>query len=567
MNKDIIQVINHYDENITQRQLSALTGFSLGKVNKIVSEIKQSNLLDKNIVKPYKVQSAVILAAGFGLRMIPLNDIGPKALLKVNGEVLIERLITQLKEKGIDNIYIVVGYQKEKFEYLIDKFSVELIVNKDYASDNNCHSVALASEYLGNSYIVPGDLYFSINPFNKYEYNSYYSLSNVEKDFGYYYVDRHGQLMKGNDVFFDAVGLAYFDKETSIKLINNIKELEKSNEKLYWEDALYRRNNRIPLNVRYFNEQDYMEINTFEDLRKLEGHEYLQSKNLKLITEIFNVDISDIKNVTISKKGMTNRSFTFEVNNKKYIMRIPGEGTEQLINRKQEYEVYQIVSKLGISDRVIYMDPKTGIKVTEFFENSHNCDPENDEEVALCMKKLHAFHDMKLSVNFEFDIFGQILYYEKLMGGTSLYPDYEEVKANVFALKPFIDKEHLPYQLCHIDSVPDNFLLGEKEIKLIDWEYASNQDPHVDIAMYAIYSCYKKPQIDRLIDHYFNNQCPELIRYKIYAYVAMAGLLWSNWCEYKYHLGVEFGEYSLCQYRYGKEYSKLVLEYLKSHGY
>ena len=310
-----------------------------------------------------------------------------------------------------------------------------------------------------------------------------------------------------------------------------------------------------------------MEINTFEDLRKLEGHEYLQSKNLKLITEIFNIDISDIKNVTISKKGMTNRSFTFEVNNKKYIMRIPGEGTEQLINRKQEYEVYQIVSKLGISDRVIYMDPKTGIKVTEFFENSHNCDPENDEEVALCMKKLHAFHDMKLSVNFEFDIFGQILYYEKLMGGTSLYPDYEEVKANVFALKPFIDKEHLPYQLCHIDSVPDNFLLGEKEIKLIDWEYASNQDPHVDIAMYAIYSCYKKPQIDRLIDHYFNNQCPELIRYKIYAYVAMAGLLWSNWCEYKYHLGVEFGEYSLCQYRYGKEYSKLVLEYLKSHGY
>ena len=144
MNKDIIQVINHYDENITQRQLSALTGFSLGKVNKIVSEIKQSNLLDKNILKPYKVQSAVILAAGFGLRMIPLNDIGPKALLKVNGEVLIERLITQLKEKGIDNIYIVVGYQKEKFEYLIDKFSVELIVNKDYASDNNCHSVALA---------------------------------------------------------------------------------------------------------------------------------------------------------------------------------------------------------------------------------------------------------------------------------------------------------------------------------------------------------------------------------------------------------------------------------------
>lgn len=567
MNKDIIQIINHSKKDITQRELSALTGFSLGKVNKLLTEIKKSNLLDKNILKPYTVNSAIILAAGFGLRMIPLNDIGPKALLNVNGEVLIERLIKQLKEKGINNIYIVVGYQKEKFEYLIDSFGVNLIVNRDYASDNNCHSVSLAANHLSNSYIVPGDLYFTINPFNKYEYSSYYSLCNVERDFGYYYIDKQRKLMKGNDVFFDAVGLAYINSKTSSKLIENIQEVEKNSNRPFWEEALFKRNNKVQLDVRFFNEGDYIEINTFEDLRKLEGKEYLQSKNLTLIADVFKVNVDDVKNVTISKKGMTNRSFTFEVNNKRYIMRIPGEGTDLLINRKQECEVYQIVSKLGISDKVVYMDPKTGIKITEFFENSHNCNPENDEEVAICMNKLRGFHDMKLKVNFEFDIFGQILYYEKLMGGKSLYRDYEQVKASVFALKPFIDKVHLPYQLCHIDSVPDNFLIGEKEIKLIDWEYASNQDPHVDIAMFAIYCGYTKPQLDRLIDHYFNGDCPEQTRYKIYAYVAMSGLLWSNWCEYKYHLGVEFGEYSISQYRYGKDYSKLVLEYLKNHEY
>ena len=567
MNKDIIHVINHYEEDITQRHLSTLTGFSLGKVNKLLTEIKQFNLLDKNKLKPYKVESAVILAAGFGLRMIPLNDIGPKALLRVYGEVLIERLIKQLKAKGIDKIYVVVGYQKEKFEYLIDRYDVQLVVNRDYASDNNCHSVALASKYLSNSYIVPGDLYFTTNPFNKYEYTSYYSLCNVEKDVGYYYVDKRGQLVKGTDVYYEAVGLAYLDSKTGTKLMKNIQEVEKNNERPYWEDALFRRNNKIALDIRFFTEEDYIEINTFEDLRKLEGKEYLQSKNLNLLANIFNVQIDDIKNVAISKKGMTNRSFTFEVKDKRYIMRIPGEGTELLINRKQEYEVYQLVSKLGISDKVVYMNPENGIKITEFFGNSHNSDPENDSEVAMCMKKLHEFHDLKLSVNFEFDVFGQILYYEKLMGGKSLYRDYEQVKANVFALKPFIDKVHLPYQLCPIDSVPDNFLIGEKEIKLLDWEYASNQDPHLDIAMFAIYCGYKKTQLDRLIDHYFSNNCPEQTRYKIYAYVAMAGLLWSNWCEYKYHLGVEFGEYSLSQYRYGKDYSKLVLEYLKSHEY
>ena len=69
-----------------------------------------------------------------------------------------------------------------------------------------------------------------------------------------------------------------------------------------------------------------------------------------------------------------------------------------------------------------------------------------------------------------------------------------------------------------------------------------------------------------MINSYFDNKCDLETRMKIYAYIAMSGLLWSNWCEYKYHLGVEFGDYSLNQYRYGKEYSKIVLEYLKDHG-
>ena len=68
---------------------------------------------------------------------------------------------------------------------------------------------------------------------------------------------------------------------------------------------------------------------------------------------------------------------------------------------------------------------------------------------------------------------------------------------------------------------------------------------------------------DQLINIYYENKVSENIRYKIYAYVAVGGLLWSNWCEYKQSLGLDFGEYSLAQYRYAKEYSKLVLNYLE----
>ena len=98
------------------------------------------------------------------------------------------------------------------------------------------------------------------------------------------------------------------------------------------------------------------------------------------------------------------------------------------------------------------------------------------------------------------------------------------------------------------------------DIRLIDWEYAGMQDPHVDIAMFCIYALYNKQQVDRLINIYFENKCDKETRLKIYCYIAACGLLWSNWCEYKRSLGVEFGEYSLRQYRFAKDYYKYFME-------
>ena len=92
------------------------------------------------------------------------------------------------------------------------------------------------------------------------------------------------------------------------------------------------------------------------------------------------------------------------------------------------------------------------------------------------------------------------------------------------------------------------------------------QDPHVDIAMFGIYSLYNRSQMDQLIDFYFEEECSKELRIKIYCYIAICGLLWSNWCEYKSICGVEFGEYSLKQYRYAKDYYKIVKEELSREG-
>ena len=134
-------------------------------------------------------------------------------------------------------------------------------------------------------------------------------------------------------------------------------------------------------------------------------------------------------------------------------------------------------------------------------------------------------------------------------------------------LEAYLEAQPKVWTLTHIDAVPDNFLFVEKnggtEIRLIDWEYAGMQDPHVDVAMFCIYALYNKRQVDHLIAAYFTEGCNESIRIKIYCYIATCGLLWSNWCEYKRNLGVEFGEYSLRQYRYAKDYYRIVQKELK----
>ena len=116
------------------------------------------------------VKNAIILAAGYGMRMVPLSVEQPKALIKIQNEVLIERMIKQLHEANVFDIKIVVGFMKESFEYLIDKYDVELIVNKDYENTNTMYSLYLAKNYIKNTYILSSDVWLKENIFNRFHF-------------------------------------------------------------------------------------------------------------------------------------------------------------------------------------------------------------------------------------------------------------------------------------------------------------------------------------------------------------------------------------------------------------
>ena len=579
MNKQAYDILKLLMEKpySSQRILAAASGYSLGIVNRSIKILCQEEYLDENMQPTFKAKqemahkspkNAVILAAGYGMRMVPINVEMPKGLLEVKGEVLIERIIRQLHEVNIREIYVVVGFMKEKYEYLIDRFHVKLIVNSEYAIKNNIHSLNKVSAQLSNTYIVPCDIWCRQNPFSRCEFYSWYMVSDLACPDSSVRVNRKMELVTVDEETDGAsmIGITYLlDKEAAI-VKERITQFSRNRkyDSAFWEEALYE-HNRMIVWARQVHFSDVAEINTYEQLRELDSDsQQLKSEAITMIADVLGVKPVEITGITTLKKGMTNRSFLFTCHGKKYIMRIPGEGTEQLINRKQEAAVYQIIGNKGISDCNIYMNPENGYKITEFMENSRVCNPENRSDVIRCMEKLRDFHKMKLTVGHHFELFEQIALYESLwQNEASIYKDYMITKQNVISLKNYIDCHVEETVLTHIDAVPDNFLFvkdkqGRENLFLIDWEYAGMQDPHVDIAMFCIYSFYEQKQIDDVIQIYFQENCPRETKIKIYCYIAVCGLLWSNWCEYKRILGVDFGEYSLRQYRYAKEYYQIV---------
>lgn len=561
---------------VNQRTLAQESGHSLGVVNRSVRGLLQQGYLDDEMRPTGKAReamdacapkNAIILAAGFGMRMIPLNSEIPKGLIEIGGEPLIERLIKQLHQAGIHKISVVVGFMKEHYEYLIDEYGVELLVNAEYAAKNNLHSLKLALGQLSNTYIIPCDVWCKETPFHAHELYSWYMVSDQVDPDSSVRVNRKLELVSVKDTGGNSmIGICYLTHQDADAVQEAVTRLcaVPRYDSAFWEEALFR-NGRMLVSAKVIPAADVFEINTYEQLREIDSDSnQLKTFAIQTIAEALDVNTEEITDIAMLKKGMTNRSFSFVCRGKQYIMRIPGEGTEQLINRAEEAAVYQAIRDLHICDDIVYINPENGYKISVFLKDARVCDPLSPEDVKKCMRRLRSFHELGLRVEHSFEIFKLLEFYETLWNGVpSVYKDYKETKRRVLSLVPFIEAHKAAPVLSHIDAVPDNFLFstddsGQEDLRMIDWEYAGMHDPHIDIAMFCIYALYDREQVDTLIDAYFTEGCDHTTRIKIYCYIAACGLLWSNWCEYKRQLGVEFGAYSLRQYRYAKDYYKIV---------
>lgn len=220
---------------------------------------------------------AIILAAGLGTRLRPMTDNKPKALIEVKNKPLVEYQIEFLKEKGIDEIIIVVGYLHEQFDYLKEKYGVELVYNDKYAVYNNFYSLYLVKDYLADSYVIDADNYLFKNMFRSdINRSTYFSVYREECENEWFLV--YGDDFKVKDIIVDSKagrilsGVSFWDKDTAKKIVEFINKAYTSGEfvNLYWDNMVKDNISELDVYVEELESNSIYEIDSVKDYNKLE---------------------------------------------------------------------------------------------------------------------------------------------------------------------------------------------------------------------------------------------------------------------------------------------------------
>lgn len=276
----------------------------------------------------FKVDNAIIMAAGYASRFAPLSYECPKALLKIRGEILIERQIKQLQQAGIKEIVIVVGYKKEQFAYLTEKYGVTLVENPEYNTRNNHSTIYAVKDYLKNTYICSSDNYFTKNPFESEVDESYYAAVYGEgytKEWCMDY-DENDWITQvtigGHDAWY-MLGHAFWTEAYSNKFVSYLDlvyELPETKHK-FWEEIYMDYIDELHMKIRRYESEIIYEFDSLDELRKFDDS-YLNDSGsviMKTIAENLNCKEGEIVDfLPMRDKSGEVKGFYFYVSDRKY---------------------------------------------------------------------------------------------------------------------------------------------------------------------------------------------------------------------------------------------------------
>lgn len=520
--------------------------------------------------------NAIILAAGKSTRFAPFTYERPKGLFCVKGEILVERQISQLIEAGVENIYIVVGYMKEKFFYLERKYpNVHLLINNKFGVKGNLYSLYVAKDYLQNSFVSYADYYYKENPFleKNPENISYHACVYTPGQFDSFSLDYSDanvitNVDLGGTNKMAMIGHAYLNENFAKRFVSYMEaEINEFRvDSLFWEEYFLRHIKELTMFAKPLDADEVTEFNSIDNLLKFDT-DFLYNIDSEIITNICNTlhcEPNNIKEIAVINAGLTNVSFKFKGNGTEYVYRHPGGTANNLINRETEIYIQQLAKDIGIDTSFITMS-EDGWKLSYCIQNLTSCDfRKNPQQLQQGLEQLRKLHNVPVAENTGVKDFDNLQESLKLMRIASLtkgnlLTEFTEEIEKATRLDKYLkdDAKRLGISrcYCHNDIYEPNFLATESgDLYLIDWEYAGINDPANDLAgLYSRYD-YTEDQIEYFIKEYLGDELTEDLYNHYWAHIPLSALYWISWGLYKGSVGEEDGFFFLPSYRIFHKY-------------
>ncbi len=524
------------------------------------------------------MNTAIILTA----RKERASEIPYPLLAFDENQCLIDRTLSLLKEVGVSRILMIVGYRAELFEKYCSS-DVALIKATNYEFTGSMASLALASGFIEDDFIlVEGDTFFEKKVLER--------LCSVKEGNCLVATEESGS---GDECFIESqsgfitkiskdkhrickfegelLGISRISYDTYQVMLE--KWRKSSNSYLNYEHVLMDVTAPLDRPFIFFKNLIWGDVDSPEDFKRLKEVTYrtlrrkedpFDKENLQqYLTEIFpNKDISQAEIIQIG--GMSNKNFRVNFEGKSYVLRVPGPGSEGMVERTNEEFNALEGCRMGVNPEIRYFNAKTGIKLADFVENAETLNAatiQRHDNLRKIVAIYHQVHDSHVRLKNEFNIFQEIEKYDSLIakGNAVMYEGWDEFKPKVMGLESFLNQLGVELTACHNDAVPENFIKAEDgTLYLIDWEYSGMNDPMADFAALFIESEFSEDSQNYFLRKYFQDTMPPHAKERILCYEILWDTLWAQWTVIKEACGDDFGSYGMDRYTRAKEnYNKL----------
>ena len=446
------------------------------------------------ILESHRIDNAIILAAGMSTRFVPFNYEKPKGLLEVKGEVLIERQIRQLHEKGIMEIVVVVGHMKEQFEYLIEKYGVILVETDDYAVKNNHASVYAARDYLKNSIITSSDLYFTENIFQTYAFDAYYCTifmpgKTAERGIETDDDDRILDTFYGDKCYdiWVTLGYAFFSKrfsENYLKIMEKEFNLPETAGK-FWADIQDEHLDELYMYAKRVDSSVIHEFDSLEELREFDS-KYLYnsgSQIMKKLCKLLAVHENGIIGIESLRK-IKPSLFKFRCKGDTYICDVePGEDEKIYYHGRAFYMSNNAMDDIRLykMEKNIRLKGDTGVDINQELNKAYDLSKDfkeyHDRALPLCAAEniISPFANLPLAFGFQERYIMNNTYSfnmdDNFIGCEKLFPYYQMISDScerIFGAKytdprPFTGMQTLDMITKTICKTGDKMMILDKE--------------------------------------------------------------------------------------------------------